>query len=309
MKHTAKLLMLVVAVAAFPARAADCDTVRLSDVGWSDITATTAATSLVLEGLGYETDVKVLSVPVTYTSLANNDIDVFLGNWMPTMEADIAPYREAGTVDTVRANLEGAKYTLATLKKTYDKGLKNFADIAKFRDSLDGKIYGIEPGNDGNRLILEMIEADSFGLKGFEVVESSEQGMLAQATRSAKRDEDIVFLGWAPHPMNDNIEMAYLDGGDDVFGPDQGGSTVFTNTRAGYVTECGNIGKLLNNLEFTLSMEGTIMQGIADGEEAEDAAKAWLKANSDVLGGWLDGVKTKDGGAGLPAVKKALGIY
>ena len=51
----------------------------------------------------------MLSVPVTYTSLANGDLDVFLGNWMPTMEADIAPYRDAGTVDTVRANLTGAK--------------------------------------------------------------------------------------------------------------------------------------------------------------------------------------------------------
>ena len=100
-------------VAAAPAMA-DCDTVTFSDVGWTDITATTAATTLVLEALGYETDVKVLSVPVTYTSLANKDVDVFLGNWMPTMEADIAPYREAGTVDTVRANLLGTKYTLAT---------------------------------------------------------------------------------------------------------------------------------------------------------------------------------------------------
>ena len=154
--------------------------VRFSDVGWTDITATTAATTLVLEALGYETNVKILSVPVTYTALANKDIDVFLGNWMPTMEGDIAKYRDAGTVDSVRTNLTGAKYTLAVPKATFDKGLKDFADIAKFKDELDGKIYGIEPGNDGNRLILDMIKADSFGLKDFELVESSEQGMLAQ---------------------------------------------------------------------------------------------------------------------------------
>ena len=79
-----------VALCAATTALADCDTVTFSDVGWTDITATTAATTLVLEGLGYETDVKVLSVPVTNTSLANGDIDVFLGNWMPTMEGDIA---------------------------------------------------------------------------------------------------------------------------------------------------------------------------------------------------------------------------
>ena len=92
--------------------AADCSTVRFSDVGWTDITATTAITSTVLEGLGYSTKTQLLSVPVTYTSLANNDIDVFLGNWMPTMEADIAPYLQAGTVEDLGPNLTGAKYTL-----------------------------------------------------------------------------------------------------------------------------------------------------------------------------------------------------
>jgi glycine betaine/proline transport system substrate-binding protein len=84
----------------------------------------------VLEALGYETETLVLSVPVTYTSLAEGDVDIFLGNWMPTMEADIAPYREAGTVDTVRANLEGAKYTLATNAAGAALGIADFADIA-----------------------------------------------------------------------------------------------------------------------------------------------------------------------------------
>lgn len=44
---------------------AECGTVTFSDVGWTDITATTAATSVVLEALGYETETLVLSVPVT----------------------------------------------------------------------------------------------------------------------------------------------------------------------------------------------------------------------------------------------------
>ncbi|MCT4655973.1 MAG: choline ABC transporter substrate-binding protein [Cohaesibacter sp.] len=284
-----------------------CKKVTFSDVGWTDITATTAATTLVLEGLGYATDIKLLSVPVTFTSLANKDIDVFLGNWMPTMEADIAKYREAGTVDTVRTNLEGAKYTLAVPKTTYDAGLKSFADIAKFKDQLDGKIYGIEPGNDGNRLILDMIEGKTFGLDGFELVESSEQGMLAQVTRATKRKKDIVFLGWEPHPMNANFEMAYLEGGDDVFGPNYGGAIVATNTRKDYVTECANVGALLKNLEFSLAMENEIMSGILnDGEEPRDAAKAWLKANSGVLDSWLKGVTTVDGKDGLAAVKASL---
>ena len=153
LKSTLSVLAVCAAMPAF----ADCSSITFSDVGWTDITATTAATTVVLEALGYETDIKVLSVPVTYISMAEGDIDVFLGNWMPTMEGDIAPYREAGTVDTVRASLEGAKYTLAVNKAAADMGIATFADIAANADALDGKIYGIEPGNDGNRLIMDMI--------------------------------------------------------------------------------------------------------------------------------------------------------
>ncbi len=301
--------LTAIAISAISSQAlANCDNVTFSDVGWTDITATTAATTTVLNALGYSTDIKVLSVPVTYVSLEKGDVDVFLGNWMPTMEADIAPYREKGTVDTVRTNLEGAKYTLAVNKVAADLGIKDFADIAKFKDQLGAKVYGIEPGNDGNRLIQSMIDDNAFELKGFEVAESSEQGMLAQVARATKKSEPIVFLGWEPHPMNANFEMSYLTGGDDFFGPNLGGATVHTNTRAGYVDECKNVGKLLGNLEFSLAMENEIMASILDdGEEASDAAKAWLKANPDTYKAWLDGVTTKDGGDAVAAIDSALG--
>ena len=287
---------------------ADCTEVRFSDVGWTDITSTTAATSVVLEAIGYEVDIKVLSVPVTYVSLSKGDIDVFLGNWMPTMENDIAKYRDDGSVETVRTNLEGAKYTLATNAAGAGAGIDSFDAIASHADALDSKIYGIEPGNDGNRQIQTMIDQDAFGLVGFKVVESSEQGMLAQVRRST--DEPIVFLAWEPHPMNANFDLTYLPGGDDFFGPDLGGATVLTNTRKGFSEECPNLGQFLQNLSFTLPMENEIMGAILDdGIEAQKAAKAWLVKHPDVIETWLDGVKTADGSAdALPAAQKALGL-
>ncbi len=289
--------------------AADCETVVFSDVGWTDITATTAATTVILEAIGYDTDIKVLSVPVTYRSLAEGDIDVFLGNWMPTMEADIAPYREAGTVDTVRANLEGAKYTLAVNAAAADLGIADFSDIATHAEALDSTIYGIEPGNDGNRLIQAMIDDDAFGLGGFDVAESSEQGMLAQVERSDRRDEPVVFLGWEPHPMNANFDMSYLTGGDDWFGPDLGGATVYTNTSAGFTEQCPNLGTFFENLGFSLAMENEIMASILDdGEDPRDAAMAWLSENPEVAVGWVEGVTTKDGGDAAEAVQSALGM-
>ncbi|MGX5664927.1 choline ABC transporter substrate-binding protein [Rhizobium daejeonense] len=291
------------------AEAESCKAVRFSDVGWTDITATTATATVVLKALGYEPTTTVLSVPVTYQSLKNKDIDVFLGNWMPTQENDVRPFLDDKSVESFGPNLEGAKYTLATNAKGAELGIKDFKDIAAHKDELEGKIYGIEPGNDGNRLILDMIEKDTFGLKGFEVVESSEQGMLAQVARAEKDGTPVIFLGWEPHPMNANYKMSYLTGGDDIFGPNFGGATVFTNIRAGYTTECPNVGKFITNLKFSLPMENEIMGKILnDGKDPEVAATEWLKANGSAVEPWLAGVTTFDGGDAAAAVKSSLGL-
>ena len=309
----AVLLAFALACLAPAARAAEpesCKTVRFADIGWTDITATTAITARILEGIGYAPHIEVLSVPVTYISLKNKDIDVFLGNWMPTMEGDRKPYIDSGAVEIVRPNLTGARYTLAVSEQTWDMGLHSFADIAKFRDQLKGKIYGIEPGNDGNRVVLGMIKDDKYGLGTFDLVESSEQGMLAELERSIRRHEPIVFLGWEPHPMNNKYKMKYLDDPGNTFGPDNGSATVFTNVRAGYLTECPNIGRFLNNEGFTLAIEDEVMGAILyEGTEAPKAAENWLKANPAIWKAWLDGVTTFDGQPAAEALQKSLGVH
>ncbi|WP_413478564.1 choline ABC transporter substrate-binding protein [Vibrio hibernica] len=295
-------------LAAFNAQAANqCETVRFSDVGWTDITSTTAVASELLKGMGYQTKTQLLSVPVTYSSMANGDIDVFLGNWMPTMENDIKKYREAGTVESVRANLEGAKYTLAVPKYVYDAGVKNFADIAKNADKFNDRIYGIEPGNDGNRLLQSMIDQNAFDLKDFRLVESSEAGMVSQVTRAVRRNQWIVYLGWAPHPMNSKVDMKYLAGGDDFFGPNYGGASVHTNVRQGYLAQCPNVGNLLKDLKFSLEMENQIMDSILNkNKKPAIAAREWLEQHPEQVKVWLESIKTIDGKPAAPAVIQYL---
>ena len=270
---------------------AQCRLVRFADVGWTDITVTTAVTRQVLNDLGYRTQVKRLSVPDTYKAMQDGTIDAFLGNWMPSMENDIKPYTDNGSVITLAANLTGAKYTLAVNQAAYDGGVKNFADLARFSKELGGKLYGIEPGNDGNKLIQSMIDKNAFGLAGFTLVESSENGMLAQVKRAEHLKQWVVFLGWAPHPMNNQLQLNYLDGGDEFFGPNYGGATVYTNIRAGLADECPNATRLLKNLRFTLEMENHLMGTILNkNTNPRREAKAWLKANPEQLAAWLIGV-------------------
>ncbi len=304
------LASALVAVSAAAAQAAEpdsCKKVRFSDVGWTDIQATTGLTTSILKGLGYEPTVEPLSVEVTFQSMKNKDIDVFLGNWMPSMTSQIEPYTKEGTIETLpAANLEGAGYGMVVPTYVADAGVKDLKDLSAHKEEFEGKIYGIEPGNDGNKIVQGFIDDPANGLQGWELVESSEQGMLTQADKLMKDKKWVVFLGWTPHPVMGGMSLHYLSGVEAAgFGP----ATVFTNTRPGYATECPNVGKLLSNLKFDLAMEGAMMDAIlAEGKDGETAGKEWLAKNPQALETYLAGVTTFDGQEGAAAVKSSLGM-
>ena len=305
-------LALVLTISSGAFAAADppqCRTVRIGDGGWTDNIAQNGLATVVLKALGYEPTTTLLGYAVVLESLKNKQIDVFLDNWSPSVDAMVEPYLKEKAFEKLNTNLTGAKYTLAVPGYVWEAGLRDFKDIVQHRDKLGGKIYGIESGSDANIIIQKMIDADAFGLKGFELVESSEQAMLSQVAKAEKNQDWIVFVGWAPHPMNVKHDMRYLSGGDEHFGPDYGGATVYTTVRSGLSADCPNLHRFFENLAFTIEMENELMTAILDrGQDGETAATDWLKKHPEVLGKWLEGVVGMDGQPAEPAVRQSLGL-
>ncbi|WP_249679371.1 choline ABC transporter substrate-binding protein [Pseudomonas abieticivorans] len=293
------LLMLTTSALVQPASAADpasCKSVRLGVVNWTDVIATSAMTQVLLDGLGYETKQTSASQQIIFAGIRDQRLDLFLGYWNPLMTQTITPFVEQKQVKVLaEPSLKDARATLAVPTYLADKGLKTFADIAKFKKELGGKIYGIEPGSGANTQIKEMIAKNQFGLGDFQLVESSEAGMLSAVSRAVKRNEAIVFFGWAPHPMNVNQKMTYLSGSEDALGPNEGMATVWTVTAPDYASRCPNVDKLLTNLTFSAADESRMMQPLLDHKDALESAKAWLKTHPEDQKRWLSGVTTFDG--------------
>ncbi|MDF2076208.1 glycine betaine ABC transporter substrate-binding protein [Pseudomonas mendocina] len=281
--------------ATLPAAEAErCELITLADVGWTDITMTTAVARLVLTDLGYRTQVKRLSLPETYQALADGNVDVFLGNWMPAQSQLVGPHLQSGRIDKLQTNLPTVRYTLAVLQPAHEAGLKDFADIHRFKDELRGQIFGIEPGNEGNEMVKTMIRENVFGLRDFTLVESSEKGMLNHVERAQQMGRSAVFLGWEPHPMNDRLRMFYLSGGDQYFGPNYGAAQVNTVTRGGFANECPNVAQLFRNMVFTIAAENQLMSGVLEGNtNRRRVAKQWMDKNPELVNGWLAGVNRR----------------
>lgn len=183
MKHLIPLA-LASALAATSAHAdgESCKAVRLADLGWTDIRLTDATAETILTALGYEPTETMLGLDVAYVSLREKNMDAFLGNWRPVQNENYKEFFDKGWVVDLGENLTGAKYTLAVPKYVADQGITSFDELAKHRDMFGGKIYGIEVGS--NQTLLEMITAKRHGFDdSWQVVESSEAGMLAQLDR------------------------------------------------------------------------------------------------------------------------------
>jgi glycine betaine/proline transport system substrate-binding protein len=264
-----------------------CEIVKMADPGWSDIAATNAITGFLLDAMGYKAKVDTLAVPITFGGLKDGQVDVFLGNWMPAQQGFYDKFVATGDVTQLAKNLEGTEFTLAVPDYVWETGVHDFGSGAPANISLQ-----------------EIIKKNDFDMGQWKLIESSEQAMLAEVSRAVKKQKFVTFLGWTPHPMNVQLKMRYLKGGEKYFG-DTG--NVFTLTRKGYAEACPNVGKLLTNLAFTQDMENSIMAEVVNKKISNAAAaKAWIKANPAVLDKWLDGVKTVDGNDALVAVKAKL---
>lgn len=283
--------------------------VKLANVTWTGVTVKTELAKNVLNSLGYAATSKNLSVPIVYKALDTGDMDIFLGNWMPSMESIANKFFEKGTVVKYVANMPGAKYTLAAPAYVVDAGLKDFSDIAKYGDKLDHKIYGIEPGNDGNLIIRKMIDENKFGLGDFELIATSEPIMLAEVKMLSQEKEWVVFLGWSPHYMNELIDMKYLTGSTaETFGENDGTATVYTNIHKGFDKEMPNVGHFLKNYIFPISMINEISLMLQNNKQLShaEAGMEYLKKHPEIYQGWLEGVTTVDGEPALPVFEAYL---
>ncbi|AMW86348.1 L-proline glycine betaine binding ABC transporter protein ProX [Pseudomonas yamanorum] len=304
------LILTGIALLSANAMAADpasCKVVRMGVVSWTDVIATSGMADVLLNSLGYDSKQTSAVQQIIFAGIRDKRLDIFLGYWKPAMDNNIAPFLAANQVKVFdKPSLADAQATLAVPQYVADAGLKTFADIARFKDKLGGKIYGIEPGSGANTDIQKMIDSNRFGLGGFKLVASGEAGMLAAVQRAVNRKEFVVFVGWTPHPMNINMKMAYLTGSEDVFGANEGMATVSTVTAPDYAERCPNVTRLLENLTYTAAQESQLMVPIMDRKTPQEVAKQWLRDNPEDLQRWLAGVTTLDGKDGVAAVQASL---
>jgi glycine betaine/proline transport system substrate-binding protein len=286
---------------------ADDQTLDFGVPAWPGITVKTAIAEQLLNPLGYETSTQEIGLQVIYQGIESGDIDVFLGAWLPAQREMFNPRKESGVLIDVANNVDGAQMTLAVPDYLFDDGLQSFADLDDYRDQLDGEIHGFGAGSAASEILNNAIDNDTWGLGDWQLVDTSEVGMLSAARDAISREEPIVWVGWTPHWMNLELPMRYLEDPEDLFGENNGESDVLTLLRADYAEANPNIVAFFEQFTFSAEEQSWMIQAFGQEErDLADVAEQWIADHPERIEAMLANVTTTDGDPAWPLIEAEL---
>lgn len=186
--------------------------VRLGYVSWAEeIAMTYLAQAILEEHLDYDVRLTMADPAPIFTSLANGDMDFFLGAWLPvTHQRHMEKYGDV--LEDLGHNYRDARIGLVTPAYV---DLETIPDLADKSQLFDGAITGIDSG-------AGIMEATRRAIKQYgldmNLLTSSGAAMTASLKDAIQADRPIVVTGWKPHWMFARWDLKFLDDPEGVYG-------------------------------------------------------------------------------------------
>lgn len=286
---------------------ADDQTLDFGVPAWPGITVKTAIAEQLLNPLGYETSTQEIGLQVIYQGIESGDIDAFLGAWLPAQREMFNPRKESGVLIDVANNVDGAQMTLAVPEYLYESGIQSFEDLDENREQFDGEIHGFGAGSAASEILHNAIDNDTWGLGDWQIVDTSEVGMLSAARDAISREEPIVWVGWTPHWMNLELPMRYLEDPENLFGENNGESDVLTLLRSDYAEANPNVATFFEQFTFSAEEQSWMIQAFGQEEQdLADVAEQWINEHPERIEAMLADVTTTDGDPAWPVIEAQL---
>ncbi|MFC0266843.1 ABC transporter substrate-binding protein [Kushneria aurantia] len=305
-------LAMSIMSAALPLSAAasdQADEVRFIVPPWPGVTVKTEIVSQLLKPLGYASERLDMSSTVGYRALGTGDADAFLGGWLPAQQESYDAAMADNQIVDLGNNVDGARMGFAVPGYVYDAGVTSATQIddPENRERFGANFYAIESGSTTSDFIRNAIANDTYGLGDWNLIESSTPGMLSAVDAAWNREEWVVFYGWTPHWMALKYDMHILADPEEVYGPNQGRSDVRTILARTFSDANPNLTHFLDQVTFSADEQSAFIRDYGLKEQAvEVVAHNWIEANPERVAEFLQGVETRDGQPGLPAVEEAL---
>lgn len=272
-------------LAVFLATPAGAQDVRIGWSAWADAEFVAKLSEEILSSrMGQDVELIQTDIAPQYQGVANGDIDVMVMAWLPDTHAD---YMDSVGPDLVSLGILYGYARLGWAVPEYipESELSSIEDLKdpEVRKKLDGTITGIDPGAGLTRLSKDAL--DTYGLDDYNLLISSESGMMAALDRAVKRDNWVVVTAWSPHWMFGAYELRYLDDPEGALGQHE---RVHAMARKGFYQDNIEAALFLSRLYIDIDVLQEYMYK-AQETSYEQAVAEFMDDNPELIDYWVNG--------------------
>ena len=278
------LVLASLAVGCGSGSASSAKTLDIADIGWTENSAVSALTGVLLEDqLGYQqVTTHTEDLDSAYHSVAQGELNAFEDVWLPNQQDKLY-----GVKDDVE--VLGPWYRGQTEQGIAVPSYMDITSLDQLNESQVDLILGIEPSS----VIMDKVHDDvipAYGLKQ-ELVEAPTAGMLDEVEKLYRDREEFAFIAWSPHWMNKQYDIRYLQDPKNAFGELNDPVQVMTvvNKDLGdrdpeayaFMKAMTLAEGQLDDLESMIDKEGDPRKG----------ARAWAEKNQEVWQPWVEAAR------------------
>ena len=285
------------------------NTVVFGVPSWPGVTVKSEVAAQLLGAMGYKVKQVVAGPAIIFSSLANDSLQIYLGGWSPVEDPMIDPLVKKKKIIKAGLNIQGAVTSLAVPTYVYDAGVTSVEDLDQYREKFDKTIYSLSAGTGFSTELHAVKDADIAGLGDWRLAETSTSIMLAEVFGKAKRNEWVVFYGWAPHWMNVTMDIKFLESkteGTAAIGASE--SKVYTITSAALPQNHPQVFAMMEQFQVPTQVQSSwIYEYKHEKRSSKEVAHEWIMANIDgIVTEWVTGVTALDGQPAIEAIRAAF---
>ncbi|MFA5629583.1 MAG: glycine betaine ABC transporter substrate-binding protein [Dehalococcoidales bacterium] len=258
----------------------DSKTIKIPYVQWACAEAEAHLAQVILEEMGYKVELSVVQAGVMWTSIDTGDADVITTAWLPFTHAS---YWEKYGDNLEKLGVLFDQAVLALVVPSY-VDIDSIAELKDHKDQFQGRIVGIDPGA-GLMEATRNAVMPTYGLEDWNLIESSEAGMISELERAINKGDWVVVTGWAPHWKFFAYDLKMLEDPELALGSNEDIAIIARN---GFSADFPDAAAFLSNWHITADQLGEVMYMInIEKMDPAEAASIWVEDNRAVVDSWL----------------------
>lgn len=273
------------------------EAITIGVLPWAEVRATAELWAFLLEAEGFEAELRridttspggivrtgeVTVVAGLYAQLADGEIDLWTGAWLPQTHAPQL-VEHGRDVEVLGTWYEGARLTWAV---PVNSDLTSIADLAGRGEEFGGEIVGVEPGSGHVRVSRDDV-LPAYALEDEYALSTGSTGaMLAALDRAVALDRPIVVTLWEPHPAYGRYELRDLEDPLGALGEEERIDVVVHD---GFVADHPEVAVWLASFALEEAELASLQVALEDAPRGEErqAVADWVAEHRALVDGWL----------------------